>query len=935
MKNYLSFFLLFISQSFVFAQNVEIKGTVKDAVTGEALIGASILVAEGQGVVTDLDGNFSIKVSPGTYLIKFSYVGYTTQEIKVVVNNKTYSLDVNLESMILDEVEVVADVAKSRETPVAFSTIPAKVITEELGSRDLPMVLNSTPGAYATQQGGGSGDARVSIRGFDQRNIAVMVDGVPVNDMENGWVYWSNWDGLGDITRTMQVQRGLGASKLAIASVGGTINILTNGIDQKMSAGIKQEVNSFGLLKTSFGFTSGKLKGDWGITIAGSRKFGDNWADATYHDGWSYFFKVQKRHKKHLFSLSANGAPQQHGQRNDRLVTPLYNRKLAEKLGINVDSIYKLSNYTTITQGERGLRYNPNWGYLNGQQMNDRLNYFHKPQFNFSHFWTPNDKLNISTVAYVSIGRGGGTGLRGAVPRDTLTGNLNWDYTFENNSNALTPLYSLTEHSSGTYLRASINNHSWYGILSTVNYKIDERFSILAGVDARYYRGSHFQVIHDLIGGDYAIDNSNKNQPTGFGNTDYGMKRVGDTVSYYNDATVMWGGLFGQLEYKKDKWSAFFTSSISETGYQRFDYFKKRDVVIGDRIFEQAVGFNDVLFYNGTDFIIALNGANVISDGDTTFVTNPGKPTQSIVGAQSYNNESPESRVATTPQKWFMGYTFKTGANYNIDKSNNVFMNIGYLNMPPRFNVVFDNNNKVFFDIENQKVYALELGYGYKSPKMAVNVNTYYTLWKNKPPQFTPTIVTPDGIFSYNINGMDVVHMGVELDFIYKFTKSLAVEGLVSLGDWKTISAKKVFINDENGVLLDSVEFSAKNIHVGDAAQIQLGGSIRYEIIPRLYVKLRYTYFDKNYANFDPITLTGNNKDRESWRLPSYGLLDFYTGYDFKAKKVKISLTAGVLNVLNNVYISDAQNGSTFDANSALVYMGMGTRLNVSLRIGF
>ena len=60
-----------------------------------------------------------------------------------------------------------------------------------------------------------------------------MVNGVPVNDMESGWVYWSHWAGLADVTNKMQVQRGLGASKLAIPAVGGTINILTNAAEFK------------------------------------------------------------------------------------------------------------------------------------------------------------------------------------------------------------------------------------------------------------------------------------------------------------------------------------------------------------------------------------------------------------------------------------------------------------------------------------------------------------------------------------------------------------------------------------------------------------------------------------------------------------------------------------------------------------------------------
>ena len=122
----------------------------------------------------------------------------------------------------IDEVVLVgvADIAKDRKTPVAVSTIKEGAIVEKLGNQEFPEVLNSTPSVYATKAGGGFGDSKINIRGFQNENIAVMVNGMPVNDMENGKVYWSNWAGLSDVTSAMQVQRGLGASKLAIASVG-------------------------------------------------------------------------------------------------------------------------------------------------------------------------------------------------------------------------------------------------------------------------------------------------------------------------------------------------------------------------------------------------------------------------------------------------------------------------------------------------------------------------------------------------------------------------------------------------------------------------------------------------------------------------------------------------------------------------------------------
>jgi outer membrane receptor for ferrienterochelin and colicin len=60
-----------------------------------------------------------------------------------------------------------------------------------------------------------------------------MVNGQPVNSVEDGLVFWSNWSGMADVSQGIEVQRGLGASKLAISSVGGTINIITKTTEAK------------------------------------------------------------------------------------------------------------------------------------------------------------------------------------------------------------------------------------------------------------------------------------------------------------------------------------------------------------------------------------------------------------------------------------------------------------------------------------------------------------------------------------------------------------------------------------------------------------------------------------------------------------------------------------------------------------------------------
>src|ERR1700741_5281016 len=104
MKNLFLLLSICIS-SFVFAQSGEIRGTIKDAGTGETVVGASVVVAEGKNAVTDIDGNFSIKVDPGEYTVTVSYVGFEGQKQKVKVGDKPVKLSFSLQTTTLNEVE--------------------------------------------------------------------------------------------------------------------------------------------------------------------------------------------------------------------------------------------------------------------------------------------------------------------------------------------------------------------------------------------------------------------------------------------------------------------------------------------------------------------------------------------------------------------------------------------------------------------------------------------------------------------------------------------------------------------------------------------------------------------------------------------------------------------------------------------------------------
>ncbi len=640
-----------------FAQGV-VRGVVMDANSNETLIGATVLI-EGTtiGVTTNLDGSFTLIAPAGDHKLNVSYVGYEPQSMDITVKDgSTYDLGtIKLKSSAigLNEVNVLASVAIDRKTPVAVSTLSAQTIEQNLGSQEFPEVMKTTPNVYATKTGGGFGDARVNVRGFDQRNVAVMINGIPVNDMENGWVYWSNWAGLGDATRTIQIQRGLGASKLAINSVGGTINIITKTTDMNKGGSFMTAATDYGRFKQMLTLSTGKLKTGTAITFVGSHTFGQGYIDATWVKAWSYFFSVsQDLGKNHQLVFTAIGAPQQHGQR---------------------DGYYMLDS---AKFNKYGPRYNQNWGYRGGEVLNIRVNYYHKPQMALNWYWKINDKAHLATSAYYSFGTGGGSGPLGIKPYKyeppkTSYGQYDWDQMSDINAanvdsadarkNGAFTVNSdgdtIFEHRSVHIIRNSVNNHKWYGVLSTLTYNFNDALTLTAGIDARHYKGEHYREVRDLVGGDYWSDSK------------FGAARVGDKIAYWNDGIVTYGGLFAQLEYTKGAFNAFVAGSFSNTWTKRIDY--------RTYLPETAEAVSDVLSNSGYNFKL---GANYNVSERSNFFINGG-----------YYSRVPFFR--------FMFLNYRNDVNPDLTNEKITAAELGYNYKAPKFNAKVNAYYTIWGDI--------------------------------------------------------------------------------------------------------------------------------------------------------------------------------------------------------------------------------------------
>jgi len=820
-----------------------IKGKVTDT-AGESVIGANIyLKGTTIGTVADLEGNFALSTSvEGDFILVVSFVGMLQFEREVSLSGSELDLGViELESdaVGLAEVSVFANIAVDRKTPVPVSNIMPEMIETKLGMQEYPEILKSTPGVYATKQGGAFGDSRINIRGFNARNSATMINGVPVNDMENGWVYWSNWAGLSEVTRTMQVQRGLGASKIAIPSVGGTINILTKTTDAESGGVLSYGVGNDGYNKLGFTLSSGLTDNNWATTISIAKSSGDGYVDGTAFESYSYYLNVSKLlNEQHRFAFSLFGAPQWHGQRSTRMAISTF-----KDPAIN------------------SIKYNSDWGYKAGQETYVRKNFYHKPMGILNHFFDVNDNLNISTAAYLSIGTGGGTG--------PLGNNKFYSYRRENQvdfDRIVDENIDAGAAGSETILRASVNNHFWTGLISTATYNMEDWLTLTGGADIRYYKGEHYREVVDLLGGDYYMDDSNVNNPN---NTAF----VGDKVAYWNDGVVGWQGIFGQGEAEFGDLTAFFSAALSNKSYKRIEYFL----------------------------------------------------------------ESHEGDGAMSERYNFLGYSAKTGANYNINANHNVFVNAGYFENQPDFRTVFYNySNDANSAAPNEKVMSFELGYGFRSGMLSANVNAYYTTWKDKSRVFG---YQDDGVDKFaNLSGINARHTGIEIDFTAKPISKLDIRGMVSIGDWVWMDdLVDVQFYDDNQTPLFTKSVYIKDVHVGDAAQITAAASISYELLAGLKFGVDVNHYDKLFAYFNPEDRTSEPTDGapDAWEMPSYQLMDLFMSYKFDLGPYRAQLVGNVNNLLDTHYISDATDGPLHGWDDAEVYYGWGRSWSINLKIRF
>jgi outer membrane receptor protein involved in Fe transport len=776
----------------------------------------------------------------------------------------------------LEEVVVtgVMDIVRDRRTPVAVSTISTAEIQAKGGNVEFPELMKSTPSIYVANQAGGYGDSEVFTRGFDQTNTAFLLNGQPINGMEDGKMYWSNWSGMTDIATAVQVQRGLGSSKLAISSVGGTTNIIMRATDLKQGGSASFLYGNDNYIKGTVAYNTGLMNDKFGVSFLLTHWQGDGWAEGTKGQGQNYFLSMgYKPNSRNSFNFLVTGAPQWHDQNFTKSISSYYNDPE------NPDEI--------------NLKFNNNFGELDGEYLSVRRNYYHKPVANLNWEFNINEKSDLSTVLYGSWGNGGGTGPYGNGSSyidggTTADGYINWDGVVDYNETVTDGIGNSRTYT-GSAIRGSRNNHAWYGLVTKYGNALTENINVSIGADWRYYKGTHFRELVDLLGLNGFDESRHARYDNHIVSATYEAKpwkaitnsaSEEERIDYANDETISYIGGFGQVEYNTGGFSAFLQGAVSNQSHVRFELYNELE-----------------------------------ADEESEKVSN-------------------------------VGYNLKTGASYSFDASNTVFFNTGYYQRQPfHDNIYLNYSNQVNPVTVPEKIFGIEAGYKYSNKGFAANLNGYYTSWKDRATTSDLDIgdELPNGdtmtVYGYQNKIQSQLHKGIELDFSYKVLSNLKIKGFASVGDWAfdgTLDRK--YYNEDRDLLLETEGEDVDGVKVGGAAQTSFGLGVDFDVLEGLMLGLDYIYYDKLHSNLG----VGAN----ALELPAFGLLDFGARYNFGLNNGDLlTLRANVYNLLGTEYISRASTADEADVDdnnnwngvnkSNRVMFGKTRTWNVSLKYSF
>lgn len=702
---------------------------------------------------------------------------------------------------------------------------------------------------------------RFRVRGYGPDLFHTMVNGIQMNDPDNGNTQWGLWSGLNEVTRNGQLVRGLTVSEYGFGNLGGLTSTDLRASKQTARTEIGYTISNRTFThKWSFVKTVGFTRKGWAYATAGSlRKGEEGYYPGTMYDGLSYYVAADKKlSEDHLLSVIFFGARTVNGR----------------QAAVLQESVAITGNHA----------YNPNWGYQHGRKRNAGLSFSHLPVCLITHTYRINNQSRLVASLGGTWGEKSSSGLdwyQAADPRpdyyrylpsyqqDAAVSSLvreslrqqeslqqiNWQHLYNVNRNSFeifrdaggikgNDVAGLRSH---YFLAEKVTQIKRLELSAILDTRLNKKISMTGGISAQYQHSRYFARVSDLLGGEYAADINAFAEDPAASDTKRAQNDLrhpnrilyaGDVYGYdYAVITGMTKG-FIQCQVTTARADLFAALEISARGYYR-----------------------DGRMQNGLFPFQSLGSSELLS---------------------------------------FTNYGLKTGLTHKFSGRKYLYMQAAVANRAPLFENVFvaprtrDTRQE---GTRNEALAHVESGYIWNAPSIKMRWTAYITSFRNGMNVLT---FYHDGyrqFVNYAVNGIGKTHMGIETGTELKLTGRWQLMLAASAGGFYYDTRQQVAVSSDNDAyVLEKAIVYAKNFRVEGTPQEAYGMGFSYQGAT-VYANLTGSYFRRHWLAWVPLRRTyaileNVTAGSEQWYriirqqvLPEQLVLDFSAGGSFRLRK--------------------------------------------------
>lgn len=840
------------------SQEKTVRGILTDK-NNKLIEGARVTSHAGSTLaVSGSDGSFSFSHPSGELTLHFKADGYQRFILHITVNENVIA-DLGIITLVRED---------EYRTDLPTLTIADSDAEDGMESQTIHGLLSSSSDIFVSTAAYTFGQARFQIRGYEPRYSEVFINGFRVNDAESGRPIWSNWGGLNDVMRNNVITTGMDPNGNSFEPVGGISRVITNASEYRK--GIKAVYslsNRTYRNRAMITYSTGLLDNGWAFTGSYSRRWSqEGYAEGTFYDAHGLFFAAEKiLNSNHSLNFTALDA--------------IYSRGVA---GGSTQEAYDLagSNY-----------YNPYWGYQDGGKRNSRVRSSNKPLVTLAHTWKISGETTIKSTAGYWFGKGGYSALNwydSEDPRpdywrklpgyytdpadrervallwnDPSVSHINWEALYTANKNNLysvdnadgIPGNRVTGLRSRYIVEDRRNDISQLQLNTFITHKT-ENISVTGGLFADIYTGKNFNVVDDLLGGDFWVDIDQ------FAERDYpdNPDAIQNDLNH-PDRIVREGDIYSH-NYSSHQ------NQVKVWGLAQYS-------------------INRTSLYLGANY----SNSSIWREGHTV---------KGLFPENSYGN----SEILT-----FNTWGVKAGGEFRLTGRHIFKVNTLIMTEPPTFRSSFlspRTRNSVTPGISEEQIAAGDISYITRLPFIDGRLTGYYTRFTNQTEVASFYHDELRNFVNHSMTGINKEHYGIEYGAEFKISSTITLSTVASINQFLWTNNPEITITrDNNSEVLSSDEVWVKYFRASGSPQTAFAAGVEYSSPNYWWAGITGSWYDNIYIDFNPVSRTKDEDGfypywKEMEQMPSGFLIDAFIGKSWLVNGVNISLTANLSNLTNN-----------------------------------